>query len=342
MRAPNVLPDRHVLSSQRADDPSCPEKSAKARNSGNRMRGCVFYPQAACGLKKTHLQSREERGGRRGALSQRPRRCRIHSAGRKKHTGNSFRERRAAPGSQRGTAGPSPDASGCRCKIKKIVPAVGCGLLLSLAIPAAFCQKPVTPPEITPPPGNVLFLATHAQGTQNYICEPSSNGKAGWVFFSPQATLFAPLGNRSDRQAATHYLSPIPGATSPAPAGCAWSAATGEVSCPTWQSSLDSSEVWGEKEGSIQAGSDASCPNSGAIPCLLLGAAATRRGPEGSDLLAKTTFIQRLNTEGGSAPAGACSAGDEALAPYSADYYLYKAEAGESERAHPANGALSF
>jgi hypothetical protein len=154
--------------------------------------------------------------------------------------------------------------------------------------------------------------------------------------------LFVPLGNRYERQAATHDLSPIPGATSPAPGGCAWSAPTGEVSCPTWQSALDSSEVWSEKAGSIQAGSDASCPNSGAIPCLLLGAVATRRGPDGSDLLAKTTFIQRLITESGSAPAGARTAGDEALVPYSADYYFYKAEPGGSQREHRASGALSF
>jgi hypothetical protein len=134
---------------------------------------------AACSIrrqpvarKKSHLQSREERRGQRRPLFQRPRRCRIHSAGRKKHTCNSFTERRAAPGSQRGTPG------WIKCKIEKIMAAVGCGLLLSLAIPAAFCQKSATPPEITPTPGNVLFLVTHAQGTQNYICEPSSNGKA--------------------------------------------------------------------------------------------------------------------------------------------------------------------
>jgi hypothetical protein len=45
-----------------------------------------------------------------------------------------------------------------------------------------------------------------------------------------------------------------------------------------WQSSFDSSEVWGNKLASIPAGSDPSCPNSGAIPCLLLQAIALKRG----------------------------------------------------------------
>jgi len=47
--------------------------------------------------------------------------------------------------------------------------------------------------------------------------------------------------------------------------------------------------------------------------------------------LAKTTFIQRLNTRGGSAPVdntGCLSAGDvghQLLVPYQADYFFYRA-----------------
>jgi uncharacterized protein DUF3455 len=47
-------------------------------------------------------------------------------------------------------------------------------------------------------------------------------------------------------------------------------------------------------------------------------------------LLSKTTFIQRLNTKGGSAPAddAGCSAaadvGYQLLVPYSADYYFFR------------------
>jgi Protein of unknown function (DUF3455) len=53
-------------------------------------------------------------------------------------------------------------------------------------------------------------------------------------------------------------------------------------------------------------------------------------GPTGSDKLTKTTFIQRLDTSGGVAPAAstcatAADAGKKALVPYSADYFFYKA-----------------
>jgi hypothetical protein len=45
-------------------------------------------------------------------------------------------------------------------------------------------------------------------------------------------------------------------------------------------------------------------------------------------MLARTTFIQRLNTRGGSAPADGCSTaadvGSQTLVPYSADYYFYR------------------
>jgi hypothetical protein len=185
----------------------------------------------------------------------------------------------------------------------------------------------------------VLFLEAHAKGTQNYICNPSSEGKAVWVLVSPQATLFAPDGGELNRQVITHFLSPVPNAGTPAPYGCTQSSATGEISCPTWQSSLDSSAVWGGKAGSINAGSDASCAHSGAVPCLLLSAVATRRDGVSSDLLEKTTFVQRLNTEGGAAPAGACTVGDQALMPYSADYFFYKAAHEESDEEHHADGA---
>ena len=184
-----------------------------------------------------------------------------------------------------------------------------------------------TPPEITPPIGNALFLTAHAIGTQNYICLPSTSGSSNaWAFFSPQATLSVTLLSRFTQQVVTHFLSPVPGVNSSAPSACTLSSETGEVNCPTWQSSLDSSAVWGGKVGSITAGSDASCPNTGAIPCLLLKAVSTRRGQNDFGLLTKTTYIQRLNTTGGSAPTSSCKVGDQALVPYQADYSFYAAE----------------
>jgi len=54
----------------------------------------------------------------------------------------------------------------------------------------------------------------------------------------------------------------------------------------------------------------------------------SEQGPTGGKVMTKTTFIQRLNTKGGSAPADGCSidadVGNQKLVPYSADYYFFR------------------
>jgi hypothetical protein len=88
---------------------------------------------------------------------------------------------------------------------------------------------------------------------------------------------------------------------------------------PTWQA-RDGSKVVGERVNGVQMG-------SGAIPWLLLRAASTSAGPDGSRLGA-TKHIQRVNTIGGVAPmASTCNAGTAgavAEIPYTADYYFWK------------------
>ena len=183
--------------------------------------------------------------------------------------------------------------------------------------------SPATPGVITPPTGNVAFLEGHAVGTQGYVCLPTSTGASWTVNASrPEATLFVEYFGH-DFQILTHFLSPNTNpnqfAPSPLPFGS-----------PTWQSSFDSSVVWGNKLTGIAAGSDASCPNTGAIPCLLLQAIGSQKGPAGGKFMTKTTYIQRLNTTGGAAPATGCSAatdvGKQTLVPYTADYYFFLAE----------------
>ncbi len=50
----------------------------------------------------------------------------------------------------------------------------------------------------------------------------------------------------------------------------------------------------------------------------------------GGSILAQTTFIQRVNTSGGVAPATGCTQasniGVMVLVPYTTDYYFYRAE----------------
>ncbi len=196
--------------------------------------------------------------------------------------------------------------------------ALGCVFGTVTHAAAQHVVAPPTPDAITPPPGNSAFLVGHAQGTQGYVCLPTSNGGTSWTINAarPEATLFTKVFGQ-DFQIITHFTSinanPNENATLPVPL-------SGNA---TWQSSLDTSKVWAKAVGSIAAGSDPSCPNSGSIPCLLLQSIGNQQGPTGGRLLANATFVQRLNTNGGSSPTTACSVGQTQLVPYTADYYFF-------------------
>jgi hypothetical protein len=109
---------------------------------------------------------------------------------------------------------------------------------------------------------------------------------ASWVFQAPEAVLFDSDGN----VVGLHYAG------------------------PTWESNSGSKVV-----GQRLAGSTV---DASAIPWLLLGAKST----QGSGIFASTTYVQRVNTSGGIAPATpGAAAGDVARVPYSAQYYFYRA-----------------
>jgi len=191
--------------------------------------------------------------------------------------------------------------------------------LCSVALASAqSVTPPPTPSNITPQAGNTAFLVGHAIGSQGYTCLPSPNGGTSWTVNPPrpEATLFTDVFGQPV-EIITHFASinenPLPGVTVPLSGNA------------TWQSSFDSSRVWAKAIGSINGGDDRdSCPNNGAIPCLLLQSLGSEKGPTGGRLLFKTTFVQRLNTNGGAAPTTACTVGQTQLVPYTADYYFYK------------------
>jgi hypothetical protein len=199
-------------------------------------------------------------------------------------------------------------------------------LVIGCAFASTAAAQNVTPPAtsttITPPVGNSAFLLGHAVGTQGYVCLPTGSTTASWTVNDarPEATLFTSVSGQ-DVQNITHFLSPDARpnefAPKPVPFGNA-----------TWQSSLDSSKVWAQKLHAVNAGSEPSCPNAGAIGCLLLQAIGSQQGPTGGKVMTQTTFIQRLNTKGGSAPADGClvssDVGKQILVPYSADYYFFR------------------
>src|SRR5271154_3934206 len=114
-----------------------------------------------------------------------------------------------------------------------------------------------------------LLTRLHAVGVQVYQCQPAKNDPTlfEWAFKQPEADLSTEAG----KSVGKHYAG------------------------PTWEAH-DGSKVIGE----VVARSDS--PKSGSIPWLLLRAKTT----SGVGLFSGVTSIQRLDTVGGSAPAGGC------------------------------------
>jgi hypothetical protein len=112
---------------------------------------------------------------------------------------------------------------------------------------------------------------------------------AAWVFVAPAAVLYANDG--FDGEVATHYAG------------------------PTWESNSGSKVV-----GSRIAGCT---PDPNSIPWLLLKAVTT----QGPGILERVTYIQRVNTVGGIAPAApGTSVGQENQVPYTAEYVFYRSK----------------
>ena len=190
---------------------------------------------------------------------------------------------------------------------------LGVGLLISL--PQRAHAQTITPPpvpeDIRVPDGNEAYLLGHATGTQNYVCLPCDATKANcplgvrFTLFTPQATLFDDNGD----QLTTHFFSPTP---------------QDAAIRATWEDSRDTSTVWASLVKGVTV-------RQGSIDWLLLNVqdtGAVQPGPTGGDRLTKTTFIQRLRTFGGVAPAFGCSIseniGQQAFVPYRADYFFYR------------------
>ncbi len=191
-------------------------------------------------------------------------------------------------------------------------------LLTSFVFASAIAQTstviipPPVPTDIQVPAGNEVFFVGRGVGTQNYVCLPCDSSTPGcasgvaFSLFTPQATLF----NDRGEQVTTHFFSPNP--------------FEGGVIRAAWQHSRDTSTVWGKVIGSS---SDPIFVTPGAIPWLLIDVVGAQAGPTGGDKLTRTTFIQRLNTVGGAAPAKDCSRpadiGKKAFVPYTSDYFFY-------------------
>jgi hypothetical protein len=146
---------------------------------------------------------------------------------------------------------------------------------------------PDVPPAIRVPAGAKLVEKLHATGAQVYGCG-ASDGKYAWTLKRPDATLTDAKGAEAGKHGA----------------GPSWTA-------------KDGSAVTGAKVAQADA------PASDAVPWLLLRATST----SGKGRFSPVTFIQRLSTKGGKAPAAGCDTahnGAELRVDYSADYYFFE------------------
>jgi len=109
---------------------------------------------------------------------------------------------------------------------------------------------------------------------------------SAWVFVAPDAVLFADAGGHGE--VGIHYAG------------------------PTWES---------ESGSKVVGARVASSPAPNAIPWLLLQAIST----EGPGIFHRVTYIQRVNTTGGTAPGTpGTSAGARVEVPYTAEYVFYR------------------
>ncbi|HEY4394434.1 MAG TPA: DUF3455 domain-containing protein [Polyangia bacterium] len=165
------------------------------------------------------------------------------------------------------------------------------GTWISWAPSAAAAPAGPQPPASVPaalrvPAGARPIAKFHATGAQVYKCA-ATDGKYGWALARPDATLH----DASGAAVGTHTAG------------------------PTWTSKDGSAVVAAKIE-------QAPAPTPGAVAWLLLRAIST----SGSGLFSAVTFVQRIDTQGGTPPATGCDAphvGTETRASYSADYYFY-------------------
>src|ERR1700691_3592383 len=164
-----------------------------------------------------------------------------------------------------------------------------CGMNLIVCAAAAQIAPPQVPENLKVPATEAVLLKALGKGRQIYVCsaQPGEPDQFVWALDRPEADLLDEKGGVIGK----HYKGP------------AWEAA-------------DGSQVTGQVQQRANA------PNANAVPWLLLKATSNR----GSGTFAHVSYIQRVDTEGGFAPAAGCDkshAGAEAAAEYRATYFFY-------------------
>ncbi|WP_407151642.1 DUF3455 domain-containing protein [Bradyrhizobium sp. ORS 86] len=154
--------------------------------------------------------------------------------------------------------------------------------MLLLTGSAALAADPL--PAGVAAPGETAVLTVHAEGVQVYECKPVTDGKLGWSFREPIATLIA-----DGRTVGRHYAG------------------------PNWEH-VDGSAVTARTAG------DAPGATASDIPWLKLEVISRR----GEGVLTGVTTVQRINTSGGQLNGACDRAGALKSAPYTADYVFLR------------------
>ncbi len=172
------------------------------------------------------------------------------------------------------------------------------GVMLGFLLAAACIQGasarggeagPTVAPAIAVPDGYSVKVKFNASGVQIYKCQASPTVATDfvWTLVAPEAT----LSDKKGKAAGHHYAG------------------------PTWEAN-DGSKLTGKVAAKLAA------PDGVSIPWLLLSATVAQAG----ETFGHVAFVQRLNTNGGAAPATGCAsdtANTEVRVPYTADYYFF-------------------
>jgi hypothetical protein len=156
-------------------------------------------------------------------------------------------------------------------------------LLLSGSLMSTAAAETPLPGAIAAP-GETVVLSVHAEGAQVYECKAGADGKLGWTFREPIATLLA-----EGKTVGRHYAG------------------------PSWELSDGSAVV-----GKVAASAPGAAPND--IAWLRLDVVSSR----GSGVLTGVTTVQRIHTQGGKFEGPCETAGTFKSVPYSADYVFLR------------------
>ena len=172
------------------------------------------------------------------------------------------------------------------------VPALLCSLLAACSgmRPMSSGSPANVPAAIAVPSGNTPVFTLKGSGLLNYECRAKADapGTFDWALASPDAV----LKDKNDALVGKYYGG------------------------PTWEHA-DGSKITGKQLAIAPA------PTPGNIPWQLVQAAPT----SGAGTMSGITYVQRINTMAGVAPAEPCTAATAASKKqvrYSADYVFYK------------------